>query len=113
MKNVQAKFFLLFKCWSGSLSAFDLMRFVWRFRFETDTYVWIILLDNLKTLSGCLLNSSFYNEFRVFVKKLIENVVKRLGYQVNNGEGLFLYSFIESFNFFIFWIWSHSKNKTI
>jgi hypothetical protein len=58
------------------------------FRNETDTYVWIILLENLKSLSTCLLYSSFFEEFKSFIKKLIENITKNLGYQIRNDEGL-------------------------
>jgi hypothetical protein len=63
-----------------------LLRFVWSFRNETDTYVWIILLENLKSLSSCLLYTSFYEDFKSFIRKLIENITRKIGYRIENHE---------------------------
>ena len=87
------------------MSASSLMKLVWCFRNETDTYVWMILLENLKSISACLLNSLHYDKFKKFFKKLIEKVVDKLGFQIRDDEGKTIKHIILSkhiLHFFIF-----------
>ena len=43
-------------------------------------------VGNLKSFSTCLLYTSFYEDFKSFIRKLIENITKKMGYQIENHE---------------------------
>jgi hypothetical protein len=75
------------KSWVNALRASDLMKLIWLFRNETDTYVWLILLKHIQPLAQALLNTDLYSDFRIFFKNLLENMSKKLGFELKSDEG--------------------------
>ena len=72
-------------CWSNTLSVSKLLEFVWLFRNETDTYVWLMLLKQIQQLARCLVSTEFNENFQLFFKALLSNISKKLGYELKSN----------------------------
>ncbi len=75
----------------------QLMKLIWLFRNETDTYVWIILLKHIQPLSRCLLNTDLYSQFEQFLNRLLENIINKLGFELKSDEGKLFFKVIKCF----------------
>jgi hypothetical protein len=63
------------------------MRLVATFKNETDTNVWSVILDNLHDLSGFFADTKFSSKFNEFFSGLLQNVAKRVGFEVQKNDG--------------------------
>ncbi|CAF0941231.1 unnamed protein product [Brachionus calyciflorus] len=71
---------------SGDLKAGELMRVLKIFKNETDAHVWITIFKNLHFLSKCLLDRSYFAEYKKFLADLIIEVKKKIGFEVKPNE---------------------------
>jgi hypothetical protein len=60
------------------LSAYDLLRLVWKFREENNTHVWTMLIRHLHALSSCLISRPVWPKFKQFLLELYKTLGDRL-----------------------------------
>ncbi len=60
------------------MSAYDLLRLVWKFREEKDTHVWTMLIRHLHALSSCLISRPVWPKFKQFLLELYKTLGDRL-----------------------------------
>ena len=75
------------KAWSNKISGTDFMSALWSFKNETDTHVWIILLKNLHSMLKSISGTKFLDQFKIFLKKLVQKITLELGFEENANEG--------------------------
>ena len=86
------------------LDAANLMNLIWKFKEETDCYVWITLVKHLEWLFKCVvnMNSDFGEKFRNFLIRLLETIKLKIGFTVNSNDS-------KSFNHSFFFLHHQTK----
>lgn len=71
------------------------MNLIWKFKEETDCYVWITLIKHLEWLFKCVvnMNSDFGEKFRNFLIRLLQTIKLKIGFTVNSNDSRFYHLF--------------------
>ena len=83
------------------------MNFLWAFRNETDTHVWIIIIKNIQLMLKSLINTRICDQFKRFVQHFLKNITLKVGFEEKTNDSKFkVFAFVlvkkcKSFSLFI------------